>query len=347
MFDMPAEARQVIEERFAPDAVEMVFGALRPVIIFSETDDGRTGGSRIGGTPDLPEGTDWPRRPVPENIDEIAKRSGEPYDKELRQHLAANLPYAFFAQIDLKEAAGLGELAKDLPNEGRLLFFYDTIGGPYDNAAQSGRVIWDRSPVGEIASAPMPNDLAAAAAAYRKMIDETNKQYGLESPGREPGTPEPGTSYGGPSRPMALKAALQLPAYSSLEFQASGRLEKTYSADRAVIGSEQAFSQAYSELSGEYYPQNQLLGAPVPVQDDPRYNAVGGGEDDTQFPAGDDPTKKEDVIPKEAEDWRLLLQIEMTDWMQDSTEGTVYFLIRKDDLENRAFDRVVAVYQQT
>jgi hypothetical protein len=28
-------------------------------------------------------------------------------------------------------------------------------------------------------------------------------------------------------------------------------------------------------------------------------------------------------------------------------EGTVYFLIRRSDLEQRRFDRVVAVYQQT
>jgi uncharacterized protein YwqG len=193
----------------------------------------------------------------------------------------------------------------------------------------------------------MPGDLAQAAAAYRKMIDDVNKRYGLKSEAREPGAPEPGTPYGGPSRPMALKGALQLPSFSSLEFQASGQLEKTYSTDRADIGGEQAFSQAYSELSGEYYPQNQFLGAPVPVQDDPRYDAVVVTDYKSQHLSGEDWTKNKDTVFKKAEDWRLLLQIEANDWMQDSTEGTVYFLIRKDDLEERAFDRVVAVYQQT
>jgi uncharacterized protein YwqG len=347
MFDMPAEARQVIEERFAPDAVEMVFGALRPVIIFSETDKGRTGNSRIGGTPDLAAGTDWPRRPVPDNIDEIAKRSGGSTEIELRQHLAGSLPYAFFAQVDLKEASGLGELAKDLPNEGRLQFFYDMIAGPYDTGKQSARVIWDRSPTEDLSSATAPADLAQAEAAYRKMVDDVNKQYGLEPEPREPGALEPGTPYGAPARPMALRAALQLPAFSSLEFQASGKLEQSYSADRDDVGGDQEFSEAYSELSDEYEQKHQLLGAPVPVQDDPRYDAVVVTEHKVQHLSGDDWTKNRQAVLQKAEEWRLLLQIEVADWMQDNAEGTVYFLIRKDDLETRAFDRVVAVYQQT
>ena len=48
-----------------------------------------------------------------------------------------------------------------------------------------------------------------------------------------------------------------------------------------------------------------------------------------------------------ARDWRLLLQIDVGDFLQESGEGTVYFLIRAEDLAERRFDRVVAVYQQT
>ncbi|TDK39551.1 DUF1963 domain-containing protein [Rhizobium deserti] len=347
MFDTPAQAHQVIEERFAPDMVEMIASQLRPVVVFSVQDADRKGGSRIGGVPDLPKDTEWPRRPVPENTDEIAKRAGEPYDKELRAHLAGGLPYAFFAQVDLGEAAGLGEVASCLPSEGRLLFFYDMIAGPFDSGTQSAKVIWDRSPSDSLLQAAVPAELSDAAAAYRQMAEQTNKQYGLQPETRAPGAPQPGTSYGGPSRPMALKLALQLPVYSSLEFQASGRLEKTYSADRAVVGGSQKFSQAYGELSGEYYPGNQLLGAPVPVQDDPRYDAVVVSEYNTQFLSGEDWAKNRDKVIEKAKEWRLLLQVEVSDWMQDSAEGTVYFLIREKDLENRAFDRVVAVYQQT
>ncbi|TWF52128.1 DUF1963 domain-containing protein [Neorhizobium alkalisoli] len=347
MFDTPAQAHQVIEERFAPDLVEMVTGQLRPAIVFSTKDADRKGGSRIGGTPDLPKEIEWPRRTIPANVDEIAGRAGEPYDGELKTHLAAGLPYAFFAQVDLGEAAGLGEAAKLLPNEGRLLFFYDMVAGPFDTGTESARVIWDRSPADALSHAAIPTDLASAAVAYRKMVEDANKQYGLQPEARLAGAPEPGTPYGGSARPMALKAALQLPSYSSIEFQASGRLEKTYSADQAVVGGAQAFSQAYSELSDDTEPQTQLLGAPQPVQDDPRYDAVVSSEFKTQFLSGDDWAKNRDMIMEKAKDWRLLLQVEVPDWMQENSEGTVYFLIREKDLEERAFDRVVAVYQQT
>jgi len=347
MFDTPVEARQVIEERFAPHDVEMLLGQLRPAITFAKQDTNTKGGTRIGGTPDLSSVTPWPKRPVPENIEELSKRSGAPYDKELRDHLAAGMSYAFFAQVDLKEAADLGTAAASLPNEGRLLFFYDMIAGPFDTGMQSGRVIWDRSPSAELSPSPLPDDLAKAAAAYRKMIDETNKQYGLERNAREEGAPEPGSPYAGPSRPVALKSALQLPTFSSLEFEATGRLAETYAADRAGAGRTTEFSQAYDELADTYYSHTHLLGLPLPVQDDPRYDAVVVTEFKTQHLSGEAWSKNKAAVFAKAAEWRVLLQIDVADWMQDNAEGAVYFLIRKDDLEKRAFDRVVTVYQQT
>ncbi|NLS00770.1 DUF1963 domain-containing protein [Rhizobium sp. P38BS-XIX] len=347
MFDTPAEAHQIIEERFSKDQVEMLLKGLGSVITFSVGGSDARGSTRIGGTPDLPRGMDWPRRPIPQNIDEIAKRSGEPYDKELRDHLAGGLPYAFVAQVDLKEASSMEGAAAILPSEGRLLFFYDMIAGPFDTGTQSARVIWDQSPADGLAPAAEPDALAQAAAAWRKSVDDANKQYNLKPQPRGPGAAEPGTPYGGPARPMTLKSSLQLPPPMALEFEATGQLAKTYFADRSVIGGAQAFSQAYSELSGEYDPVNQLLGLPAPVQDDPRYDAVVVSEFNKQSLTGDDWTKNKAEIFRKAADWRLLLQIDVSDLMQESGEGTVYFLIRGDDLEKRNFDRVVAVYQQT
>ena len=347
MFDTPAQAHQVIEERFAPNMVEMVAGALRPAMVFSAKNDDKLGGSRIGGTPDLPKVIEWPRRPVPDDIHEIAKRAGEPFDADLRRHLAASLPYAFIAQVDLGEAAGLGDVAKSLPDAGRLLFFYDMIAGPFDTGEQSARVIWDRSPADALAHADMPDSLVTAASAYRTMIDDTNRQYGIQPDARPAGTPQPGTPYGGPSRPMALKVALQLPSFSSLEFEATGRLVTTYSADQAMIGAAQAFSQAYDALSGEADRETLLVGAPVPEQDDPRYDAVVFSDYNTQSLSREDWAKNRTKVMETAKDWRLLLQLSVPGWMQDSGEGTVYFLIRDKDLQDRAFERVVAVYQQT
>jgi hypothetical protein len=51
--------------------------------------------------------------------------------------------------------------------------------------------------------------------------------------------------------------------------------------------------------------------------------------------------------PRDLE-WLLLLQIDLRDYLQQRyVEGTVYFLIRRDALTAPAFDKVVAVYQQT
>ncbi len=347
MFDTPAQAHQIIEERFAGSMVEMVAGALRPAIVFSGKVEDRLGGSRIGGTPDLPKVIEWPRRPVPDDVYKIAERAGEPFDADLRRHLAAGLPYAFVAQVDLGEAAGLGDVAHLLPDAGRLLFFYDMIAGPFDTGVQSAKVIWDRSPADALAHAAMPDSLVTAASAYRAMIEDTNRQYGIKSPARPAAAPVPGTPYGGPSRAMALKPALQLPSFSSLEFQASGRLVKTYSADRGVIGGAQAFSQAYDELSVDAAPEALLVGAPIPEQDDPRYDAVVVSQFNIQSLSGADWSKNGDMIMETAKDWQLLLQFSVSDWMQESGEGTVYFLIRTKDLKDRAFERVVAVYQQT
>ncbi|WP_117193179.1 DUF1963 domain-containing protein [Rhizobium terrae] len=347
MFDTPVEARQVIEERFDASQVDMLLGQLRPALAFLPRDTDTKGGTRIGGVPDLPAGIVWPRRPVPENADEISKRSGEPYDKELRDHLAVGMSYAFFAQVDLGQAAGLGPAGAALPKEGRLLFFYDMIGGPFDTGTQSARVIWDRSPSADLSASPVPKDLAEAASAYRRMIDETNKRYGLEPEARKDGAPEPGTPYGGPLRPMALKAGLQLMPFLSLESQATGELQAIYSAGRSDGEPAADFTEAYDELSNSYYPPNQMLGLPVPVQDDPRFEAVAVKEFGKQFLSSEEWQANRAAIFEKARDWTLLLQIDVADWMQQSAEGTVYFLIQKNDLEKRDFDRVVAVYQQT
>lgn len=347
MFESLAEAHRVIEERFAADEMQMILEQLQPVIFFQPHADDRTGGSRVGGVPDLPRGMDWPSRPVPDNLDEIAARGGPHHSAELQQHLASGLSYTFVGQIDLAEAAALGDAASALPAEGRLLFFYDMIAGPFDTGTESTRVVWDRSSAERVLAASLPKDLTDATAAYRQAIDGINQQHGLEPQLLAPSDLVPGTPYGAPPQPIILKAMLQLPAFATPEFRASGQLERVYSADQAVIGGEQAFSQAFDDLSGLYDRHHQLLGFPVPEQDDPRYDAVVASEYNVQHLSAERWADDKYAISQSATGWELLLQLEIAAWMQQSTEGTVYFLIRKDDLRDRAFDRVVAVYQQT
>ena len=51
---------------------------------------------------------------------------------------------------------------------------------------------------------------------------------------------------------------------------------------------------------------------------------------------------------RSAQEWTLLLQVDLKDYLQQPyATGTVYFLIRNDDLAARAFEKTVAIYQQT
>jgi uncharacterized protein YwqG len=45
--------------------------------------------------------------------------------------------------------------------------------------------------------------------------------------------------------------------------------------------------------------------------------------------------------------WTLLFQLGLNDLWSEYAEGTVYFVMREEDLEARNFDRVHAIYQQT
>ena len=94
--------------------------------------------SRVGGDPDLPDGTPWPTwDPTAYDTEQLAY-----YDKQasdfMREQAAALRaavprglqPLSFLAQIDLSE---LGELAGlvPLPRAGRLWFFYSVVDQPW------------------------------------------------------------------------------------------------------------------------------------------------------------------------------------------------------------------------
>ncbi len=86
--------------------VESILSRLRPSIrlVPHEGETDRVGGSRIGGLPDLPEGTPWPRL---EALDEDDQPPA----------------YAFILQVDLAEVHGLDPEGV-LPEAGLLSYFY-------------------------------------------------------------------------------------------------------------------------------------------------------------------------------------------------------------------------------
>jgi uncharacterized protein YwqG len=97
---------------------DALLASARPEVVLTlAPDDGPAGASKLGGAPDLPEDTSWP------------------VDREGR-------PLAFVAQLDL---ASLPAVDDDLPREGTLSIFYDTVrqppgDGPGDEASLA--VIW-------------------------------------------------------------------------------------------------------------------------------------------------------------------------------------------------------------
>jgi len=371
MFDTPADAQAQLAQHFARPQVERVVGALVPTLVFRPlpTDKGSVGGTRIGGAPDLPPGLTWPRRAMPADAEAIAKRGNPEAGEDMRRHFRKELPYAFFAQVDLGEARGQAEgpakksakeSAKEptmgeggpaaaLPGHGRLLFFYDLSAGPWDNGTESARVIWDESPREGLAPQTIPSDLAAAADAHRAEIAKTNRQFKLPLP--KPGS---GTPYGGPARPMSMHATLRPPAIESLEMDAQPALKAALA---LRTEGEESFHDAYQDLFSKAFDsyhgaanagrRNQLLGSPLPEQSDPRFEAEVVSRFGVQHLSQEEWKAHKPAIETGARAWRLLLQIDVGDFLQENGEGTVYFLIRASDLAERRFDRVVAVYQQT
>ncbi|MEE7455325.1 hypothetical protein MPAR168_15970 [Methylorubrum populi] len=351
MFDSPADAYAQLAQHFTRPQAEIVVAALVPTLVFRPSPKGeaRLGGTRIGGTPDLPPGVAWPRRAKPADIEAIARRGNAEAGEEMRQHFRKELSYAFFAQVDLTEARGQGGPAAALPEQGRLLFFYDLLAGPWDNGTESVRVLWDDSPREGLSAQTFPPDLAAAAEAHRAEIAKINRQFKLPAP-----EPDSGTPYDGPSRPMSLHLTLRPPAVESLEAEAKPALKAALAAKGE---GEASFRDAYQELFSRtfdtYYGaanagrRNQLLGSPLPEQSDPRFEAEVASRFGVQYLDREAIEVHRAGIEAAMPTWRLLLQIDVGDHQQESAEGTVYFLIRGSDLGERRFDRVVAVYQQT
>lgn len=343
MYDSPSDARAALSDAFEPTQVELLLAALAPAIVFEAADADRLGATRLGGLPDLPPDLDWPRPTPPEDPEAIARRGNAEAGAAMRRHLSLGLPMAFFAQVDLAEAEALGAVAAPLPREGRLLFFYDYLVGPWDSSARVARVIWDRSPPDRLSPRAMPADLAAEAAHEWAEIEAVLARYGRSR--------HEGTSYGAPAQPMRLATTWRLPDPHCIECDSVAGLEwHTYETSSSPFA--EAYGEFFSDFADELFDdhalRHQLLGYPTPEQQDPRLKAAVAARFGVPHLPSERRRAEFPAIKAEAQSWRLVLQIAICDWMQaDLCEGTVYFVIREADLAARNFDEVVAVYQQT
>jgi hypothetical protein len=339
MYATLTDAREALSAKFAGETLEVLVSALVPGMGLRPALSAHVelGATRVGGMPDLPPGLDWPIRPVPDDIEAIAAPTYSHADR-LRRYLSRPLPFEFLAQVDLGEVpwsegkpmARLGELAPGLPTEGRLLFFYDGEVAPWRAGTESCSVIWDPSPVTELARSAIPPELielnATAVASY---VADTNR---LRGPSRPPVRPEDVIpAYWRPAQQMRLSPCLTLPAYGAIEAEANAALRQLLEADE--------FVRRYNRLFD--VPRHQLLGVPYACNaHDPRLTAVA-----MQSPFGDldDEARRArwPEVMRAAADWRLLLQ-----WSLNDAGAAAYFVMHRADLAARDFSRVVVVYEQ-
>lgn len=287
-------------------------------------DDARLGGTRFGGAPDLPQGTAWPMRPIPADADRQAAELTQHF-AWIARHVVRELPFEFLAQIDLAEAGSEGA-ALGLPEHGRLLFFWDGVLGLGAEGPQLCRVIWDTSPRETLARLTVPPVMAELEAAY----DPSGKY-------KKP--------YVYPSRPMRLEPILHLPDGLSCDMLADEGLSHRLN--------DVGFTLRYSQLLGDWTGfrgrsdsharRQRFMGTPQPEQRDPRLQAI--ESELPPYPWSADTVR---LAMRRGLEWQQLLQLDLNHLTQNElVTGTVYFVMRRDDLARRDFSRVHAVHQTT
>jgi len=133
-------------------------------------------------------------RPVPANAEAIAVLGGSRHEAHLRRHLAQD------------------DVARELPQEGRLLFFYDGGIGPWHDGTESCHVIWDRTPAAQLERKPTPSALVDL---HGKFFTALRSGASVPDPSAiDASTP---SHHWGPARPMRLRSQLRPPARLTFE----------------------------------------------------------------------------------------------------------------------------------
>jgi hypothetical protein len=115
----------------------------RPCLYFVDgatTGEPSPGATKLGGSPEVPEGISWPYRPALPHVDAFRAWIG---DDRLADCWGTPQPLTFFAQVDLASAAAAYPGPWPLPSRGRLYFFWEWACGRFGHGAANARVIWD------------------------------------------------------------------------------------------------------------------------------------------------------------------------------------------------------------
>lgn len=328
-----------IEKWGLPEELKsMLLRQLRPAIGFEPGGEAELGGTRFGGTPDLPPGTDWPVRPALPDAGDVAERGGSRHDLHIRRYADMDLPYMFFGQVDLASLTG-AQPDTPLPREGRLLFFYDYTIGPWDTAPRMAAVIHDASDAAALVPAERPQAFAAMEVRDRADALSDPNPYGLAREELLDGL----MAYVFDARSQRPVVLWQLPHPQAFEHDeaVTRRIEE--------LDDEYETESAYDELQDDWNERGPLmLSVPRPEQSDPRYDAVFA--DDADLTARWEASETvEELVPEvaaKAADHVVLLEAPIA-FVTGDGEGTVTFVIRRDALAARDFSAVLPVYQQT
>ena len=387
LFVSETDARAVIREHCTGDVdapiteqqIDLLVSRLKPQFwLAHHRDGGWLCETRLGGAPDLPKGSAWPMRPVPPDASQKAEQ-WKVNHRWIARHITQELPFEFIGQIDFAELSRELESQFSLPAEGRLLFFWDGAVGLLESGSHTCRVIFDETPstpLGEhIERLQFPakfDEMEAwwrepdpkATAHFQKMAetlagaDQNAAAQAMRNLAEKSKSPDPHSRkpFVYPARAMKLVPLLVLPSQNSIELTQDAELTAfangddtsehytlltsndmgPFSADRSNMRRTQDYVSSEAR-------RVRLLGPPHPEQDDPRFDALPKSEL-PPYPWNDAQIAE---TSRKAADWLLLLQVSIADLTQLDTEGTVYFMVHKEDFAKRDFSRVVASYQQT
>lgn len=257
------------------------------------------------------EGFDFDQLPKP-SAEELAKEAGEL--RARAKALTEPFPLAFILQIDLAEMAQKPGFDKDLPKEGRLLFFYDLpqIPAPFEPQSKPGWLLMhDTTPRQGLKRVDVPPALARF--------------------------PAPGVL-----KPMAVtsRAVVSTIPTGSSSFDSlspvTGKDSETYHQWLFTLGWPTEEAGGNHQLGG--WPRSIQSGMEATSQ--LASNGIDAGKSGAYH---SDAAK---ALFAHASDWQLVLQVGTDMAAGNQLPGGLYVLIRKEDLAARRFDKAWVVYEQ-